>query len=49
METFAAVSETVTSDPSFVQYDVTGRIVKDIESYDTDPHAISDEFKRPEY
>lgn len=48
METFAAVSEI--PDPSFVQYDVTGNIIKsDVESYDLEAQAISDEFKRPPY
>ena len=51
METFANVSEDVPSDPSFVQYDATGRIVKaDVESLVGDsPTIAGDEYKRPEY
>ncbi|KAH9919841.1 uncharacterized protein B0H18DRAFT_622738 [Fomitopsis serialis] len=52
METFANISDDVQSDPSFLQYDATGRVVKsDVESYIADSPTIAgdDEYKRPEY
>ncbi|KAH9914945.1 uncharacterized protein B0H18DRAFT_886481 [Fomitopsis serialis] len=45
-------TESVPSDPSFVQYDATGRVMKgDVESYIVDSPMIAgdDEYKRPEY
>ncbi|KZT03776.1 uncharacterized protein LAESUDRAFT_324884 [Laetiporus sulphureus 93-53] len=47
METFAAVSETVPSDQSFLQYDAIDRIKTDIESLNTDAPPSPEEMKRP--
>ncbi|PCH35322.1 hypothetical protein WOLCODRAFT_139857 [Wolfiporia cocos MD-104 SS10] len=50
METFAAVSESLPCDRSFVQYDVTGKIIKaESDSDDTDPKEVISEFKQPPY
>ncbi|OCH85025.1 hypothetical protein OBBRIDRAFT_344570 [Obba rivulosa] len=46
METFAAATDAVPSDPSFVQYDVNGKVVQD--AFDVEATPV-DEFKRPEY
>ncbi|KZT71852.1 hypothetical protein DAEQUDRAFT_743957 [Daedalea quercina L-15889] len=51
METFANIADDVPSDPSFVQYDVSGKIVKaDVESLAGDsPTLAGDEYKGPHY
>ncbi|OBZ67498.1 hypothetical protein A0H81_12727 [Grifola frondosa] len=52
METFAAVGNSPPSDQSFVQYDVTGKVIKggEVEHFDMEAQVTStDEFKRPDF
>ncbi|EMD35575.1 hypothetical protein CERSUDRAFT_116303 [Gelatoporia subvermispora B] len=48
METFATAADAVPSDPSFVQYDVNGKVMRSEDAFEADASPV-DEFKRPEY
>lgn len=47
METFAAVSDEIPSDPSFLQYDVNGHVVKSDGRLDDIEVLAASEYKHP--